>query len=165
MLTHFIKKPNYDYYWYFDDDVNFDGDLKSFLNDYEKIDDDFLVIQAFKKEDYPEFPNVSVINDRMLGSRGFWLGHCPGPGDNFKNTNKHFGSFFPIVRFSNKAFVHLLELHKQGYYGYSEGFVPTSLASDGFKVSSMLDEFNNFQIENNNCVLIHKGQKFTWEWL
>ena len=60
---------------------------------------------------------------------------------------------------------HLMNLHKEGYFGYSEGFVPTSLASDGFKVSSMMDEFNNFFIENNICTLYHKGSKFTWEWL
>ena len=60
---------------------------------------------------------------------------------------------------------HLLQLHKEGYYGYSEGFVPTSLASDGFKVSSMMDEFNNYYLENNDCVIKHKGSKFTWEWL
>jgi hypothetical protein len=165
MLVHYINNPTFDYYWYFDDDVEFNGDLKTFLNEYEKVDDDFLVIQAFKKEDYVEFPNISVINNRMEGSRGYWLGHCPGPGDNFKNVNKHIGCFFPIVRFSNQALAHLLNLHKEGYFGYSEGFVPTSLASDGFKVSSMMDEFNNFYLDNNNCELIHKGQKFTWEWL
>ena len=57
-----------------------------------------------------------------------------------------------------------MKLHEEGYYGYSEGFVPTSLASDGFKVSSMMDEHNNFFIKNEVCTLLHKGQKFTWEW-
>lgn len=165
MLVHYINNPNFEYYWYFDDDVQFTGDLKNFLNDYELLDDDFMAIQVFKKENYSEFPKISVINSRMLGSRGYWLGHCPGPGDNFKNVDKHLGSFFPIVRFSNGALSHLYELHKQGYYGYSEGFVPTSLASDGFKVSSMMDEFNKLQVDNTSCELIHKGQKFTWEWL
>ena len=165
MLTFYLKNPNYKYYWFFDDDVIFNGDLKDFLNNYETEDDDFLVIQAFKKENYPEFPKISVINSRMEGSRGYWLGHCPGSGDNFKNVSKHIGSFFPIVRLSNRAMEHLLKLHNEGYYGYSEGFVPTSLASDGFKVSSMLDEFNNFYKINNNCELYHKGSKFTWEWL
>ena len=165
MLVHYIHNPNYDYYWYFDDDVEFNGSLKSFLNDYSSVTDDFLGIQVFKKEDYPEFPTVSVINSRMEGSRGHWLGHCPGPGDNFKSSEKHMGSFFPIVRFSNAAMVHLMQLHSQNYFGYSEGFVPTSLASDGFKVGSMMDEFNKLQIDNGNCELFHKGQKFTWEWL
>jgi hypothetical protein len=165
MLVHYINNPNFEYYWYFDDDVEFNGDLKNFLSDYDSLNDDFMAIQVFKKEDYAEFPKVSIINNRMLGSRGYWLGHCPGPGDNFKNTSKHMGSFFPIVRFSNNALSHLYNLHKDGYFGYSEGFVPTSLASDGFKVSSMMDEFNNFQISNNSCELIHKGQNFTWEWL
>jgi hypothetical protein len=165
MLVFYLKNPNFDYYWFFDDDVTFNGDLKSFLYNYNDDTDDFLVIQAFKKDNYEEFDKISVINSRMKGSRGYWLGHCPGPGDNFKNSNKHIGSFFPIVRFSKKALQHLLKLNEEGYYGYSEGFVPTSLASDGFKVSSMMDEFNNFYKINNNCELYHKGSKFTWEWL
>lgn len=165
MLAHYIHNPSFDYYWYFDDDVTFNGDLNQCISNFNELDSDFIGIQVFKKEDYADFPNVSVINDRMKGSRGHWLGHCPGPGDNFKNINKHMGSFFPIVRFSNKGLSHLLELHNQGFYGYSEGFVPTSLASDGFTVVSMLNEFNKFLVDNADCDLIHKGDKFTWEWL
>lgn len=165
MLIHYIKNPNFDYYWYFDDDVQFTGDLKTFLENYNTINDDFLAIQVFKKENYLEFPNVDVINERMNGSKGKWLDYCPGHEDNFKNLDRHMGSFFPITRFSNKAFEHLLKLHNEGYYGYSEGFVPTSLASDGFKVSSMLNEYNNYYLKNVDCEIIHKGQKFTWEWL
>lgn len=165
MLTFFLKNPNYEYYWFFDDDVKFEGSVKSLLENYSDVDDDFIVVQAFKKEDYPEHPNVSVINSRMEGSRGHWLGHCPGPGDNFKSTEKHIGSFYPVVRYSKRSMEHLMKLHEEGYYGYSEGFVPTSLASDGFKVSSMMDEHNNFFIKNEVCTLLHKGQKFTWEWL
>jgi hypothetical protein len=165
MLVHYINNPSFKYYWFFDDDVNFRGDLKSFLSEYDELENDFMAIQIFKKENYEEYPTVSVINSRMGGSRGFWLGHCPGPGDNFKSADKHMGSFFPIVRFSNEAMLHLLKLHQENYFGYSEGFVPTSLATDGFKVVSMMNEFNEFLIKNNNCEITHKGQKFTWEWL
>jgi hypothetical protein len=165
MLVHYINNPTFKNYWFFDDDVNFTGDLKSFISEYDELDNDFMAIQIFKKENYEEFPTISVINNRMGGSRGYWLGHCPGPGDNFKSTDKHMGSFFPIVKFSKEAMLHLLKLHQENYFGYSEGFVPTSLASDGFKVESMMNEFNEFLIKNNNCELTHKGQKFTWEWL
>jgi hypothetical protein len=165
MLVHYINNPSFKNYWFFDDDVNFTGDLKSFISEYDELESDFMAIQVFKKEDYQEYSTISVINNRMGGSRGFWLGHCPGPGDNFKSTDKHMGSFFPIVKFSNEAMLHLLKLHQENYFGYSEGFVPTSLASDGFKVSSMMNEFNEFLIKNNNCEITHKGQKFTWEWL
>jgi len=165
MLVHYINNPSFKNYWFFDDDVNFTGDLKSFISEYDELESDFMAIQVFKKEDYQEYPTISVINNRMGGSRGFWLGHCPGPGDNFKSSDKHMGSFFPIVKFSNEAMLHLLKLHQENYFGYSEGFVPTSLASDGFKVSSMMNEFNEFLIKNNNCEITHKGQKFTWEWL
>jgi len=166
MLVFYINNPNHQYYWFLDDDVSFEGDLKGFFDFYESLDDDFVAIQAFKKEDYPEFPRISVINSRMEGSRGNWLGLCPGPGDNFKSLEFHIGSFFPIVRFSNESMRYLLKIHEEGYYGYSEGFVPTNLASAGFNVSSILNEFNKpFIQDNTNCTLYHKGIKFTWEWL
>jgi hypothetical protein len=166
MLVMYLKYSDYDYYWFFDDDVTFKGNIKNFLSIYDNINDDFIAIQAFKKENYTEFPKISVLNDRMLGSHGSWLNMCPGPGDNFKNTEKHIGSFFPIVRYSNRAMSYLYKIHQEGYYGYSEGFVPTSLGSAGFSVSSMLDEHNNFFIPNDtDCILFHKWINFTWEWL
>jgi hypothetical protein len=167
MLLFYLNKPEFDYYWFFDDDVTFEGNLKQLLNNYNSIDDDFIAIQAFKKNNYPEFPNISVINNRMLGSHGHWLEKAPGPGDNFLSTEKHIGSFFPIVRLSNRSMRYLYDLNKLGFYGYSECFVPTSLASKGYKVSSMLNEHNNFFIENQSaeCKMYHKGIDFTWEWL
>jgi len=166
MMLFYLKNPGMKYYWFMDDDVIFKGDLGKFLASYGQVDDDFIAIQAFKKEDYPEFPRVSKINSRMSGSHGSWLDWCPGPGDRFKDSKRHLGCFFPIVRFSSGAMDHLLKLHGEGYYGYHEGFVPTSLASDGFKVSSMMDEFNNFFLENDtDCRFLHKNMEFTWEWL
>ena len=166
MLIFYLKNPDMKYYWFFDDDVEFDGDINSFLNSYNNIDDDFIAIQAFKKEDYIDFPRISTINNKMLGSHGNWLNLCPGPGDNFKSYEKHIGSFFPIVRLSKEAMDYLLKLNNENYFGYSEGFVPTSLASEGFKVSSMMNEFNQFFIPNKtDCTLYHKNINFTWEWL
>jgi hypothetical protein len=165
MLVFYLKNPNFDHYWFFDDDVTFNGNLKDLLSQYDTDDSDFIAIQSFKKENYLELPKISVINNRMEGSRGYWLNYCPGPGDNFKTVDRHLGCFFPIVRLSKSAMDHLYKLHIEGYYGYSEGFVPTSLASDNFKVSSMMDEFNNFYKENKCCELFHKGINFTWEWL
>ena len=166
MLLLYENYPDYDYYWFFDDDVTFSGDIKNLLDTHDQmVDADYLAIQAFKKKDYADFPNISVINDRMKGSHGQWLSQCPGPGDVFKKKNKHIGSFFPIVRFSNIAMQFLIQTNKENYYGYSEGFVPTTLASFDFKVASMLDEYNKFFIGDFDCQLFHKGEKFTWEWL
>lgn len=167
MLVFYLNNPDFDFYWFFDDDVDFKGSLKKLLDNYKNEKEDFLAIQAFKKEDYPEYPKISRINSRMTGSHGHWLDWCPGPGDNFKSKEKHIGSFFPIVRFSNNAMKFLYDIHQEGFYGYSEGFVPTSLASNGFGVASMMDENNNFFVSNKNeqCILLHKNIPFTWEWL
>lgn len=166
MLIFYLKNPQFDAYWFFDDDVDFNGDLKAFLDNYKDQDEDFIAIQAFKKEDYSEFPKISVINNRMKGSHGNWLEWSPGPGDKFESKSRHIGSFFPIVRFTKNSMNYLLELHNEGFYGYSEGFVPTSLASSGFSVASMMNEFNEFFVDKKtDCKLFHKGSDFTWEWL
>ena len=190
MLAFYLKNPGFDFYWFFDDDVKFEGDLKGLLDSHERTGNDFIAIQAFKLEDYAEFhtkfPSVPLQNTEMGGSKGGWLGMCPGPGDNFKNTSVHMGSFFPIVGFSNNALAHLMQMHKEGWFGYSEGFVPTSLASDGYKVASMMDEFDNFYLQEDislfsampcpmcgkmdepkeqTCSLYHKGTPFSWQWI
>jgi hypothetical protein len=165
MLLFYMKYNQFDYYWFFDDDVYFDKDLKPFLSEYEQSKEDFIAIQAFKKEEYESLPHVSKLNNRM-GSRGNWLGFAPGPGDQYKSVSKHLGCFFPVVRYSNRAMKHLLYLNEEGYYGYSEGFVPTSLASDSFSVASMLDEHDNYFINpKTQCKLTHKHDNFTWTWI
>ena len=167
MLLFWLKNPHYDYYWFFDDDVTFAGDLKQLLASYENQTQDFIAIQVFKKEDYGhEFPFVSKANEKM-GSNGNWLFFAPGPGDNYKSVDRHMGSFFPIVRFSRQALQHLYNVHQEGYYGYSEGFVPTTIASTpGFTVASMIDDEDNYFIKpNSNCQLFHKHFKFTWTWI
>ena len=118
----------------------------------------------FKKEDYGnELPHVSKINERMW-SGGHWLSYAPGPGDNYKTTERHLGSFFPVVRFSAKALTYLIEVNKEGYFGYSEGFVPTTIASTpGFKVASILNENDEYFLPSTvNCEIKHKGLRFDW---
>lgn len=166
MLMFYIKQPFFDYYWFFDDDVSVEGDLNSFVQSYELVNSDFVAIQVFKKENYPEFPHVSCVSNKMKGSHGNWLSYAPGPGDKYKSLTKHMGSFFPIVRFSNQALKYLFKVHRDGYYGYSEGFVPTTIASEGLTVSSILDEDNKYFVNQSSKIdFFHKRNKFTWEWL
>ena len=165
MLLFYLKNPSLDYYWFFDDDVYFDENLNPFLSEYESHTEDFLAIQIFAKDNYKDFPFVDKANERM-GSHGHWLDFAPGPGDNYKSTSRHMGCFFPIVRYSNKAMKHLLSLNEQDFYGYSEGFVPTALASDGFTVASMLNERDEYFINpTTKCTLTHKADSFTWTWI
>jgi hypothetical protein len=166
MLLYYLKNKQYKYYWFFDDDVFFNNNLKQLLQSYEDQNYDFLAVQAFKGDDYDECPHVSKVNRRMQGSHGDWLRMAPGPGDNYKSVDRHLGCFFPMVRFSNRAMKQLIELNEQGFYGYSEGFVPTALASDGFIVASMLDEWDQYFVKHGiDCIPIHKNIPFTWSWI
>lgn len=167
MMVFYLKNPNFDYYWFFDDDVTFKGDMKEFLKSYQDYTADFLAIQVFKKEDYyNQFPHVSKVNERM-GSGGHWLSFAPGPGDNYESFQYHLGSFFPIVRFSAKALSYLTEVNCKGHFGYSEGFVPTTIANvPGFTVASMLNDRDEYFVQTQaECEIFHKGSKFTWTWI
>jgi len=166
MMLFYLKNPNFDYYWFFDDDMTFDGDLAKFISSYDKFFYDFFAIQVFSKEVYSDFPVVPMVDSNM-GSGGTWLSHAPGPGDNYLSSEIHMGSFFPIVRFSRRAFKFLLKVHSDGYFGYSEGFVPTTLASNGYSVASMLNQQDQYCIayNENNVNLLHKGMPFEWSWI
>ena len=82
------------------------------------------------------------------------------------SVNKLFGSFFDIVRFSNRALEELAYLNYAGYSGYSEGFVPTMLNASGMKLNTILktDNTSDF-IDVTKVELIHKGIKTNWQWI
>ena len=64
----------------------------------------------FKKDGVNSQPNVPVIDNRTTSSH-MWLERFPGDGDTLPDgITEWFGSFFPTVRYSNRAMKKLLEL-------------------------------------------------------
>jgi hypothetical protein len=165
MLYFYVKNPNYDYYWFFDDDIKMENWDEFFINT-DKDDSDFLSYFCFKKNGVTSQDNVPTIDDRTFSKNG-WFDRFPGDGDILpEQTNDMFGSFFPTTRFSNRALSKLLEIHKNGYYGYHEGFVPTVLNNYGFKLSSLINSDNTSNYFNVNEVnILHKNIKVNWEWI
>jgi hypothetical protein len=92
-----------------------------------------------------------------------WLTHYPGIGDKQpEDITEKYGSYFPIVRLSNRALSLLLEKHNQGYYGYSEGYVPTVLNHHGMSLYSIFN--TNSKVDLNNDILIHhKNWEMLWK--
>jgi hypothetical protein len=165
MLNFYLKHPNYDFYWFFDDDVKV-NDWGEFFNGTDNDDSDFLSYFCFKKDGVFSQENIPTIDDRTF-SKNLWFDRFPGDGDMLPvNTNELFGSFFPTTRFSNKALSTLFEIHKEGYYGYSEGYVPTILNSYGFKLNTLINSDNTSNYFDVNEVDIqHKNIKIKWEWI
>lgn len=165
MLYFFLKNSEYDYYWFFDDDVHCNN-WDAFTNSFENEDSDFLSYFLFKNSNVESYPNIPKVDNRMFSGE-LWFRRFPGDGDELlHDVNEYFGSFFPIVRYSRKALIHLLELTYRGYHGYGEGFVPTMLAKEGLKMNSIFNSDNTSNYFNTEEIIIrHKNEKINWEWL
>jgi hypothetical protein len=165
MLNFYISNPNYDYYWFFDDDVKM-KDWDTFFEGTDKDDSDFLGYFIFKNTNVNTQENIPHLDNRTT-SQHMWFERFPGDGDLLPDdVNEKFGSFFPTNRFSNQAMKKLLEIHEQGLHGYSEGFVPTMLNKYGFKLNTLIKSDNTSDLFDVNQVDIqHKNIKINWEWI
>lgn len=165
MLNFYLQHQNYDYYWFFDDDVSADNWVE-FFKGFENDDSDFISYFIFKNDNVESQLNVPKIDEKTF-SNIQWFQRFPGDGDILpKDITELFGSFFPVVRFSKKALNTLLEIHNMGYDGYSEGFVPTILNFTNHNLSSLYDQENKSKYFNDEIVkLKHKNIKINWSWI
>ena len=165
MLNYYISNPNYDYYWFFDDDVK-SSNWVEFFKGFEDVDDDFLSYFIFKHPNVESQIGVPKIDGETHSGEG-WFSRFPGPGDQLPDSCKEmFGSFFPVVRYSKRSMEELLKINNEGYDGYSEGFVPTLLNERGMKMSSLINADNTSNYYDVNEVnLLHKNIKTPWSWI
>lgn len=165
MLNFYLKNTEYDYYWFFDDDVK-SKNWNEFLKGFESDKSDFISYFIFKNIDVESQINVPKIDSKTF-SKELWFSRFPGHGDILPNNIKElFGSFFPVVRFSNKAMQYLLKIHQDGFYGYSEGYVPTILNYLGLEISTIYTPENKSKYFNDEIVDIkHKNIKIEWSWI
>ncbi len=165
MINFYMEHPNYDYYWFFDDDIKMDN-WGLFFDSFKNEDADFLTYFLFKNTDVETQPDVPVIDDRTY-SRTEWFKRFPGIDANLPtDMTKLFGSFFPTTRFSNKALKTIMDYNTNGYHAYHEGMVPTILNYEGQKLKTIITPENtsNF-FDVNEVNILHKNQKINWEWI
>lgn len=165
MLNFYKQNPNYEYYWFFDDDIKMDN-WNEFLEGTDKDDSDFMSYFIFKKSNVASQPNIPYIDDRTASNQS-WFNRFPGDKDTLPEEVKDlFGSFFPTTRFSNRAMKKLLNLNTEGYYGYGEGFVPTVLNQASMSLNTIITPENDSKMFDVNSVnIIHKNTKIKWEWI
>jgi hypothetical protein len=170
MLYYYLAHPDYDYYWFMDDDCSFiDGSLNDLLSVTSYTDADCIITYIFtegdEKQEGTHFagPGMSCYH----GDHCAWFHWYPGPGDIMpEGITKKYGSYFPFVRLSKGALMKLWELHQQGYIGYSEGYVPTVLNHYGFKLHSLNATDASLNFETPNKVRIaHKKSEVQWKHL
>ena len=165
MINFYLSYPDYDYYWFFDDDVAMNN-WEAFFDSFNSESSDFLSYFCFKNKGVLSQPSVPEINDKSRSSYG-WFGRFPGDGDKMPpDVGDLFGSFFPTTRFSNSALKNILEITNNGYNGYHEGFVPTVLNHNGFKLNTIIksdDTSDFFNVDELN--ILHKHIRVTWAWI
>lgn len=165
MMNFYLQYPDYEYYWFFDDDLKMDS-WSSFLEETDKDESDFISYFIFKKNGVQSQENIPVIDSRTTSSH-MWFERFPGDMDTLpEGITEYFGSFFPTTRYSNKAMKKLVDLNTQGYFGYGEGFVPTVLNHYGFTLNTLItseDKSNLFDFENNK--IWHKNIVVDWAWI
>lgn len=165
MLNFYKQNPNYEYYWFFDDDLKIDN-WDVFLTSVDKDTSDFISYFIFKNNGVESQPNIPVIDNRTV-SQHMWFERFPGDTDTLPTgITEYFGSFFPTTRYSNRAMKKLLELNNQGYFGYGEGFVPTVLNHFGFSLNTLIKSDNTSDLfDNHNNRVLHKNIIIDWEWI
>ena len=165
MINFYISHPNYEHYWFFDDDVTMDN-WELFFKGFENVETDFLSYFLFKNSTIDSYPEVEKIDSRTHSGNG-WFRRFPGDKDTLEKSIKdYYGSFFAIVRYSNRALKELVKLTENKYYGYGEGFVPTSLAQREFTMNSIFQSNNQSKYFDDSLVNVkHKHSKITWEWI
>lgn len=164
MAYYYTLNPNEDWYWFMDDDVVCNN-WSEFFNAFENNDADFIAYYIHKNVGVQSQPNIPEI-DANTYSNTVWFDRFPGDGDHLDEGVELFGSFFPIVRFSNKSLKYLTELIYKDIHGWHEGFVPTVLNQAGFKLDTI---FNNQSTSDHFDVdkihIKHKGIKVEWSWI
>ena len=164
MAYYYMLNPNEDWYWFMDDDLVCDN-WSEFFKAFETNNADFISYYIFKNKGVTSQPNIPEI-DANTYSNTLWFDRFPGDGDQINKNGELFGSFFPIVRFSNKSLRHITDLLLNGIHGYSEGFVPTVLNKEGFTLDTI---FNNQSRSNHFDVdkihIKHKGIRVEWSWI
>lgn len=167
MLYFYKINPNYDYYWFFDEDITFpQNEFDKFINEHSFLDHDCMITYLFGNLNQI-VQRDTLEMDYNMGSYHnhdyHWLNHYPGDGDKQpEDLNETYGSYFPIVRLSNKAMKILLKEHENGFCGYSEGYVPSILNYNKLSLYSIYGKDSKIKVNPN--IIIHHRRYLELEW-
>jgi hypothetical protein len=110
MLRFFLDHPDFDFYWFVEDDVRFTGDWRHYFEQLSRLTHDFLACHIRRYEDEPNW--------------NWWKLDHPHNSIPFHNRLR---SFNPVCRFSNRALRVIHEANRDGWCGHQEMLVPTLL--------------------------------------
>jgi hypothetical protein len=168
MMYFYKLHPEYEYYWFFDEDVTFpENHLYDIVDAHKNLDHDCMITYLFSDVNNENPSQVPIVDENMVSYHSldhYWLSHYPGPGDIHPDDVKEkYGSYFPIVRLSNKAMKMLVEEHEKGFYGYSEGYVPTTLNHQGLKLYSIFNKDSKITADESLIAFHRRYLELQWK--
>lgn len=121
MSYFFNDNRNYDYYWFMEDDVRFNGNWSYFFNEFENTNYDFISASVRWAKNDPEWNGVHRIFNSVTKE------NIP--------LEERLLSFNPIYRISNKANLFLFNMHVGGWGGWHEVLLATLLYRNNYTIS------------------------------
>lgn len=119
LLQFFLTNSAFDFYWYIEHDIHFNGDWKYLIKTFNRINDDFISSYIEQYEDNPDWP---------------WWETLYHPVKSIA-IDKRIRSFNPVYRISNLALHFLDKQMNSGWAGHHEVLIPTLLYHNDFKIS------------------------------
>lgn len=127
LFQYYKKEPDYDYYWYIEDDVRYNGEWSAFFDSLIKNGNnaDFLTCHVRRYEDEPNWHWWETLRH----SSGIRI-----------PLNLRLRSFNPIFRISKRALAFLSKAYRSGWSGHHEVTMASLLASAGFSIGDLGDK-------------------------
>ena len=121
LMDFYLKNPSYDYYWYIEDDVKFNGDWNCLFNFFTEyyIQPDFISSHLSTFQESPKW---------------YWWASLYHPYNNIP-LYLRVRSFNPIIRISNAALRCIHNVLKDKWQGHHEVLLSTFLLLEGFHIA------------------------------
>ncbi|WP_406826393.1 beta-1,6-N-acetylglucosaminyltransferase [Pedobacter sp. KACC 23697] len=124
LFDYYQQNQGYDYYWYIEDDVRFNGDWSVFFDSFKQDSTDFLTCHVRRYQDEPNW---------------FWWETLKHNSGIRIPLNFRLRSFNPIFRISKRALAFLNNAFKTGWSGHHEVTMVSLLFSAGFSIADLGD--------------------------
>jgi hypothetical protein len=144
LLDFYRQNPNFDHYWFVEDDVRFNGNWHNFFSAFSDLYNpfDFISCHLTRFDDLPHW---------------FWWNYFHSPEHITVPHTQRIRSFNPIYRISNNALSYLNNLLTAGWRGHQEILLPTLLSVGGFSLGDLggngkyvINGFENKFYKNEN---------------
>lgn len=118
LLQYYLQHPQYDYYWYIENDVQFTGDWAGFFNAFRDYPSAMATTQIERYADNPSWPWWHTLHHPI----------------NKLPQEQQLKSFNPVYRLSNNALQFIHQALLNDWRGHHEVLLPSLLYNNNFSL-------------------------------